>query len=628
MANAALHDGTTAAASDARHVAALVGREWRVLLVAIVCAVLGPIAALALPFAAKVVIDDVVGRGRSELLLPIAVAAGLAVMVQALTAYGVTQAGALAGQRAVARLRQCLHRRALRLPVAYFDRTSTGTLVSRVMGDPECVRTLFGSGLLDLVSGALTAALAFAVLLSLDWRLTALVAVALALGAAGLARGFGALQPAFRVVSELQAALAGRLTEVLGGIRVVKSCAAERREGHAFARDNHRLLRASVGAHRHVAALAAAIPLASGGVSLGLLVLGGQAVARGTLTLGDLALFVFLVGLLSNPLIQMAAVGAELGRAWAALARIREVLGLPTEEARDRGKLPVPRVAGAVRCDDVSYAYVPGHPVLRHVSLHAAAGATLAILGANGAGKSTLLSLLAGFDDPTSGRIFIDGRPLTALARSDYRRHVGVVLQRDQLIDGTIGDNVRYARPSASAAEFRQATRLAHCDEFVGQLPAGYETVVGERGVRLSGGQRQRVAIARALLADPRILLLDEATAHLDNESERLVQDAIATLCGGRTTFVIAHRLTTFERADQILVLQSGAVVERGTHDELVGRCGPYWALYQPQGGLGNSRDPALEVLGTRGGEVAEPRNGKDSDKGSITAGGNQHVPL
>ncbi len=585
MAKAALREGTKAPARDTRELGAFVRREWRVLLVAIVCAVLGPVAALALPFAAKLVIDDVIGRGRSELLLPIAVAAGLAVAVQALTAYGATQSGAIAGLRAVTRLRQRLQHHALRLPVAYFDRTPTGTLVSRLMSDAEYVRTLFGSGLLELVSGALTAALAFAVLLWLDWRLTALVAVALVLGAAGLVRGFGALHPAFRAVSELQAALAGRLTEVLGGIRVVKTCAAERREGHAFARDNHRLLRASVRAHRHVAALAAALALASGGVSLGLLVLGGQAVASGALTVGDLALFVLLVGLLSAPLIQVTAFGAELGRALVGLARIREILALPAEKARGGGKLPLPRVAGAVTCDDVTYAYVPGQPVLRQVSLHAQVGATLAIVGPNGAGKSTLLSLIAGFDDPTGGRILIDGQPLAAIDLSAYRRHLGVVLQRDQLMEGTIAENIRYARPGASLAEFRRATRLAHCDQFVEQFTDGYETMVGERGVRLSGGQRQRVAIARMLLADPRILLLDEATASLDHESERLVQEALATLCAGRTTFVIAHRLTTIRHVDQIVVLQSGRVVEQGTYAELLRGGNGTWG--QVSGGPG-----------------------------------------
>jgi ABC-type multidrug transport system fused ATPase/permease subunit len=577
MASAAHQVGTRTPARVTRDLGAFVRREWRVLLVSILCAALGPAAALVLPFAAKLVIDDVIGRGRSELLLPIVVVAGLAVAVQALAAYGVTQAGALVGHRAVAHLRRHLYRHALRLPVPYFDQTSTGTLVSRVIGDAECIRLVFGTGLLDVVSGALTAVLAFAVLLRLDWRLAAFVAAALALGCAGLARGFSALHPAFRAMGEFQATLASRLTEVFSGIRVVKTCAAERRERYAFARDNHRLLRASVGAHRHVAALAAAISLATSGVSLGLLVLGGQAVARGTLTLGELTLFVLLVGLLSAPVIQVVAAGSELGRARAGLARIHEMLNLPTEEAHNRGKSAVPRVVGSVSYDDVSYAYVPGYPVLKHVSLYAPAGATLAILGASGAGKSTLLSLLAGFDDPTGGRILIDGRPLRELNRSDYRRHLGVVLQRDQLIDGTIADNIRYARPSASPAEFQRAARLARCDELAHELTYGYETVVGERGVRLSGGQRQRVAIARALLADPRILLLDEATAHLDQQSERLIQEALATLCAGRTVFVIAHRLTTIQRADQILVLQSGTVVERGTYDELLKLKGNYW---------------------------------------------------
>jgi ABC-type multidrug transport system fused ATPase/permease subunit len=580
MLKVALQERISAALTPAsRELASIIWPERRMLLKAVACAILGPGAAMAVPFAAKLIIDEVIGRGRGELLLPIALGAALAILIQALTTYGVTQAGAVAGHRVVSRLRQRLQRHALRLPVRYFDRTPTGTLVSRLMSDVDQARILFGQGLLELVSGMITAALAFAVLLWLDWRLTALVALALGFVAAGLARGFGLLDSAFRAVSELQASLAGRLTEVFGGIRVVKSCSAERREVLAFARDNHRMIRVSIEAHRHVAVLAAVITLAGGGVSLGLLVAGGRAVARGGLTLGDLALFLFLVGLLSAPVMQVAAAGSELGRAAAALGRLREVLALSTEEAQDRGKLPVPRVKGSVRCDDVSYAYFPGHLVLSHVSLHAPAGATLAILGPNGAGKSTLLSLLAGFDDPSSGRILIDGSPLTALARVDYRRHLAVVLQRDQLIDGTIAENIRYGRPGASAAEFRRAARLAHCDEFVGQLPAGYETTVGERGLRLSGGQRQRVAIARALLAAPQILLLDEVTNQLDSESEALIQDALGTLRQDRTTFIIAHRLTTAQAADEILVLEAGTVVERGIHDALLLGGGRYARL-------------------------------------------------
>jgi ABC-type multidrug transport system fused ATPase/permease subunit len=281
---------------------------------------------------------------------------------------------------------------------------------------------------------------------------------------------------------------------------------------------------------------------------------------------------------------ETAAIGSELGRALAALARIREVLDLPVEDAGEPGRLRLPALAGGVLFDDVSYAYVPGRPVLRGVNFFAPPGSTTALTGPNGAGKSTLLGLLMGFDEPTAGQILIDGLPLGALRLREYRRHIGVVLQGNELLDGTIGENIRYGRPAASVEELRRAARLAHCDEFVETLPDGYETVVGERGVKLSGGQRQRVAIARAILADPRILLLDEATNQLDSESERLIQEALAALCGGRTTFVIAHRLATIRRADQILVLQSGAVVERGTHEELLGRRGGYARLCAGQG--------------------------------------------
>jgi ABC-type multidrug transport system fused ATPase/permease subunit len=572
----------------------LLRQEQSLMLVALVCAVLGPVAAMAVPFAAKVVIDQVIGQGRGDLLLPIALAAALGVVVQAATGFGAAQLGALAGQRVVARLRQRLQRHALRLPVGFFDSAQTGALVSRIIYDTEQVRNLLGSGVLQLVSGALAAVLAFGVLSYLNWRLTLLVAAALLVVALILTRRFRRLHSAFLTVSELQATLAGRLTGVLGGVRLVKACAAERRETHGFARGTHRLFRAAIQASRGVSVLIAAIALATGGVSLVLLVLGGQAVAAGIMTLGDLALFVFLVGMLSAPLIQVAAIGGDLGRALAALARIGEVLHLPAEDAAEPSRLPVPALAGSVVFDDVSYAYVPGRPVLRGVSFSAPPGCTIALTGPNGAGKSTLLGLLMGFDDPTSGHILIDGLPLGALRLREYRRHLGVVLQGNDLLDGTIGENICYGRPGASVEEFRRAARLAHCDEFVEIMPNGYETVVGERGVMLSGGQRQRVAIARAILADPRILLMDEATNQLDSESERLIQEALSVLCGGRTTFLIAHRLATVQRADQILVLQSGAIVERGTHEELVARRGRYAWSCAVQGRWQPKLDPWL----------------------------------
>lgn len=560
-------------------------RERRLLLTALACAVVGPVAAMGMPIAAKLVIDEVVGHGQGALLTPIALAVGVAISVQAFATYGAAQAGSIAGQRAAARLRRQLQRQVLRLPVTYFDRTPTGGLVSRMMADADQIQTLFAGGLLPFVSSALTALLAFAVLAWLDWRLALAIAAALALATVGLRRGFRGVRPAFQTAGELYTALAGRLGELLSGIRVVKSCGAERREAHALACADHRLLRASVEAYRRVAVLAAAIALASGGVSLGLLAFGGQAVVRGTLTLGDLALFAFLVGLLGAPLVQVTALSGELSRSLAALARIREVLALPVEwaqpDAVHGGRHPVMRmsVSGAITLEDVSYDYGQGRAVLRHVSLHAPTGSTVAILGANGAGKSTLLALLAAFDDPTAGRILIDGQPLVALDRASYRRHLGVVLQRDLLIDGTIAENIRYARPRATMAEFRRAARIAHCDEFVEELPAGYDTFVGERGLRLSGGQRQRVAIARALLADPRIVLLDEPGAHLDPLSEQLIRQALGALCEGRTAFMVSHRAGVLPRIDQVIVLQGGAVVEQGAPAELRAQRGRYWRL-------------------------------------------------
>jgi ATP-binding cassette, subfamily B, putative efflux pump len=552
----------------------LIWLERRVLLPALAASIVGPLAAMALPFAAKLVVDEVIGNGRGELLLPVALGAVVGLMIQAGAAYGAAQFGAIAGQRVATRLRQRLQRHTMRLPVRFFDSQQSGALVSRVITDTDQVRNLLGSGMLQLVSGGLSAAIAFAVLWSVDWRLTAILTAMLLMVLLGLTRGFHRLHSTFRTAAELQAVLTGRLTQVLGGIMVVKTCAAERREAHRFARDTHRLLQASVQASRGVSTLIAAIALAIGGVSLVLLVLGGQAVVAGGMTLGDLALFVFLLGMLSTPLIQAAAIGGELGRAFAAIARIGEVLDLPVEDPTEPSRLPVPALAGGVVFDDVSYAYVPGRPVLRGVNFFAPPGSTTALTGPNGAGKSTLLGLLMGFDEPTAGHILIDGLPLGALRLREYRRHLGVVLQGNELLDGTIRENIRYGRPAASGEELRRAARLAHCDEFVEGMPDGYETVVGERGVKLSGGQRQRVAIARAMLADPRILLLDEATNQLDSESERLIQEALAALCGGRTTLVIAHRLATVQRADQILVLQSGAVVERGTHEELLLRGG------------------------------------------------------
>jgi subfamily B ATP-binding cassette protein MsbA len=546
----------------------LLWRERRMLLAALAASVVAPAAAMLMPFAAKLVIDQVIGRGREELLFPIAVGAGLGLVVQAAASYGAAQLGVLSGQRIMARLRQRLQQHTMRLPSRFFDSHPSGTLVSRIITDTEQVRGLLGSGMLQLLSTAISGVLAFAVLWFINWQLTAVLAGVLLVVTLGLAVGFRRLHTPFREAAEQQAILAGRLTEVLGGILVVKTCTAERREAYRFARDSHRLLRIAVQANRQVSGLVAAIALAVGVVSLVLLVLGGQAVAARTMTLGDLALFMILAGLLSTPIIQAAAIGSELGRGVSALSRIAEVLAIPTEYAGRVLTRSAPSFEGGIVFDEVSYAYRPGHPVVRGVSFSASPGTITALTGPNGAGKSTLLGLMMGLEPPTTGRILLDGRSLSELPLAEYRRGLGVVLQQNQLFEGSIRENIQYGRPGASTAEFRRAARLARCDELVEKFPQGYETLVGERGVRLSGGERQRVAIARAILANPRILLLDEAGSQLDSEGEGLLQEALMTLCGGRTTFVVTHRLSTIRRADQILVLRSGAIVERRTHEE------------------------------------------------------------
>jgi ABC-type multidrug transport system fused ATPase/permease subunit len=548
------------------------------------------LAALALPAASKYLVDEVIGRQRSDQLWLIALLTSAAIAIEAATAFGAMLIAGVAGHRAIAGLRQELQARVLGLPLWRLDASSSGALAARVMTDSEQLRFLVGNGLVQLVASMLTATLALGFLLWLDAPLTFAVLAIVGFVAIGVRHGFHRITATLEGAIRRQSELTGWFGQVLGGVRVVKAYRAERQEAQRFAQESHQLVRDNVRALRGISLLNANSALAAGSLGVLLLVGGGRAVSAGDMSLGSYVMYVWLTGFLLGPVSYIAASAGELGKAVAALGRIAELRKLATEAEEDRSERRLHRVLGTVDFEDVSYGYDPERLALRAASLHAPAGSTTALVGPNGSGKSTLCRLLLAYDRPTTGRILVDGHDLATLQRRSYRSHLGAVLQDDVLFDGTIGDNIRYGRPRASLIAMQAAARLAHCDEFVIRLPDGYSTLVGERGMHLSAGQRQRVAIARAFLVDPRILILDEATSSLDAESEGLIQDALRFLCRGRTTFVIAHRLSTVQSADQILVLSQGAIVERGTHQDLVAERGHYFRLYQAQAPTASDR--------------------------------------
>lgn len=548
------------------------------------------LAGLVLPASSKYLIDNVIGLGDGHLLVPIALAILAATVVQATTSFALSQILGVAAQRAVTDMRRRVQAHVLRLPIRRFDETQTGILISRIMTDAEGIRNLVGSGLVQLVGGLMTASIALGVLFYLNWQLTASTLVFLGLFAGGMAYAFQRLRPVFRERNKINAAVTGRLNETLGGVRVVKSYVAERREELAFTRGVHLLFRNIAKSITGVSAIGALSTVVVGAIGALVVVVGGRSILSGAMTLGDFVMYIFFIGLVAAPLVQIASIGTQVSEAFAGLDRIRELLGMTTEADEDLDRQPVEKLRGDVAFEGVWFEYVDGVPVLRDVSFTAPAGTTTALVGPSGSGKSTLISLVMAFNRPGKGRVLVDGRDLADLRLRDYRSQLGIVLQDNFLFDGTVAENLRFARPDATMAEVVRVAKIAHCDEFIERFPQGYDTVVGERGVKLSGGQRQRIAIARAILADPAILLLDEATSSLDSESEALIQDGLRALQAGRTTFVIAHRLSTIVTADQILVLDGGEIVERGSHEELLAIGGRYRQLYERQYGLQTNR--------------------------------------
>src|SRR5258707_1187510 len=538
---------------------------------------------LVLPTSSKYLIDDVILKHRSELLIPLALAAGAATLIQAFSSFALSQILGVAAQRAITEMRMSVQEHVARLPIRYFDSTQTGVLISRIMTDAEGIRNLVGTGLVQLVGGLVTAAIALCVLFYLDWQLTSITLFALAAFGSCMALAFKKLRPLFRERGKINAEVTGRLTESLGGIRIVKAYAAEKREELVFARGAHRLFRNVARSMTAVSGVTAFSTVIVGLIGVILILVGGRHILSGQMTLGDFFMYIFFTALVAAPLVEIASIGTQITEAFAGLDRIREVKRLATEDEHDAERDPTGRIRGDIEFEDVSFEYKADAPVLKRVSFEAAAGSTTALVGSSGSGKSTLISLVMAFNRPLSGRVMVDGTDLSTIRLRNYRSQMGVVLQDNFLFDGTIAENIGFAHPHATREEIIEASRIAHCEEFINGFADGYDTIVGERGVKLSGGQRQRVAIARAILAEPKILILDEATSSLDSESEAMIQDGLQSLRRGRTTFVIAHRLSTIRSADQILVLEGGEIVERGTHEELLALNGRYKQLYDKQ---------------------------------------------
>lgn len=541
---------------------------------------------LVLPYSTKWLIDDVIGKGKVEWLMPLVLVVMAATAIQGITSYAITQLVSKAGQRLIAELRQKVQAHIAHLPVSYYDSNKSGALVSRIMTDVEGIRNLLGTGLIEFVGGILMAVLVLGCLLYLNWILTAIALVIIVGFSLVLRKAFAVIRPIFRERGKITAEVTGRLTESLGGVRVIKGYHAEAREEEVFAGGVQRILNNILKSLTATSVMSLSATVLMGVVGAAIMYIGARQILAHAMTLGEFMTFTALLAFMVAPMFQIVGIGTQLTEALAGLERTREVLSERPEDQDPRRTVSLPPITGEVVFDHVSFAYDAGKTVLRDVSLLAEPGTVTALVGPSGSGKSTTIGLIAAFHVPESGTIRVDGVDLSTVRLDSFRTHLGVVLQETFLFDGTIRENVAFARPNATEAQIMEACRIARVDEFAEDFEKKYETIVGERGVKLSGGQRQRVSIARAILADPRILILDEATSSLDSESEAMIQEGLKYLMKGRTTFVIAHRLSTIRRADQILVVETGSVVERGTHEELYAARGRYYDLYTKQHGL------------------------------------------
>ena len=544
------------------------------------------VSGLVLPASAKYLIDDVIGKGQHQLLFPLLGFIVFATAVQGVTSFALTQLLSKSAQRLIADMRRKVQEHVGRLPVAFYDANKTGTLIWRIMADVEGVRNLIGTGLVEFAGGLLTAAISLVVLFRISATMTTLAFAFLLVTGIALQMAFSTIRPIFGERSKIYADVTGRLNETLGGVRVVKGYHAETREAAVFSSGVQRLLENVLKTLTATSVMSLSSTLLLGVIGATVMFVGTRQILAGTLTLGGFFTYTLFLGFLIAPMFQIVAIGTQLTEALAGLERTREILRERPEDEDPRRTVALPSFGGRVAFEDVTFSYAEGKEVLHGVSFEAAPGTVTALVGPSGSGKSTIISLIAAFAVPASGRVLVDGVDLSTVRLDSYRTALGVVLQESFLFDGTIRENVAFSKADATPEEVLAASRIARVDEFAERFEKGYDTIVGERGVKLSGGQRQRVSIARALLADPRILILDEATSSLDTESEAMIQEGLAVLMKGRTTFVIAHRLSTIRRADQILVVEDGLVIERGTHEALYGARGRYFEMYTKQHGL------------------------------------------
>jgi ABC-type multidrug transport system fused ATPase/permease subunit len=541
------------------------------------------VAGLILPGSTKYLVDDVIGKRQQKLLLPLVLTVISATLIQGLSSFALTQLLSKSAQRMITDLRKQVQAHIGRLSVSFYDANKTGALVSRIMSDVEGVRNLIGTGLVEFVGGLMTAVLALGVLLYINAVMTLVAFGVLIVFALFLNKAFSTIRPIFRARPKINAEVTGRLTESLGGVRVVKGYHAEGHEESVFAGGAQRLLDNVLKTLTATSIMSLSGAMLMGLVSAVVMYLSARRIIAGQMTIGMFFSYSAFLAMLIAPVFQIVAIGTQLTEAITGLERTREILNEAKEDQDPRRRVSLDRITGRVEFEDVHFSYEANKEVLHGVSFVSEPGTVTALVGPSGSGKSTIIGLVSAFYTPTQGRILVDGVDLSTVKISSYRTQLGVVLQETFLFDGSIRENVSYARPGATEAEIMEACRIARVDEFAEKYEKKYDTVVGERGVKLSGGQKQRVSIARAILADPRILILDEATSSLDSESEALIQEGLRYLMRGRTTFVIAHRLSTIRRAEQILVVQDGNILERGTHESLYAAHGRYYELYTKQ---------------------------------------------